>query len=37
MRLFCFWFFDDFRCGVLFFIVELVIYKYKIGKIDVNW
>ena len=24
-----FWFFDDFRCGVLLFIVIGVIYKYK--------
>ena len=24
-----FWFFGDFRCGVLLFIVILVIYKYK--------
>ena len=23
-----FWFFGDFRCGVLFFMVTLVIYKY---------
>ena len=28
-RLFCFWFFGDFRCGVLLFMVILVIYKYK--------
>ena len=24
-----FWFFGDFRCGVLLFMVILVIYKYK--------
>ena len=24
-----FWFFGDFRCGVLVFMVILVIYKYK--------
>ena len=24
-----FWFFGDFRCGVLLFTVVLVIYKYK--------
>ena len=24
-----FWFFRDFRCGVLFFIVILVIYRYR--------
>ena len=24
-----FWFFDDFRCGALFFMVIHVIYKYK--------
>ena len=28
-RLFCFWFFDGFRCGVPLFIVIRVIYKYK--------
>ena len=26
------WFFGDFRCGVLFLFVILVIYKHKIGK-----
>ena len=26
-----FWCFGDFRCGVLLFMVILVIYKYKIG------
>ena len=26
---FLFWFFGDFRCGVLFFIVILDIYKYR--------
>ena len=25
------WFFGDFRCGVLLFMVILVIYKYKNG------
>ena len=24
-----FWFFGDFRCGMLFFMVVLVIYRYK--------
>ena len=27
-----FWFFGDFRCGALLFMVIHVIYKYKIGK-----
>ena len=27
-----FWLFCDFRCGVLLFIVILVVYKYKKGK-----
>ena len=27
-----FWFFGDFRCGVVLFMAILVIYKYKIGK-----
>ena len=31
-RLFCFSFFGDFRCGVLLFMVILVMYKYKTGK-----
>ena len=26
---FLFWFFDDFGCGVLLFMVILVIYQYK--------
>ena len=28
-RLFCFWFFGEFRCGALLFVVIHVIYKYK--------
>ena len=28
-RLCCFWFFVDFRCGALLFMVTHVIYKYK--------
>ena len=32
-----FWFFGDFRCGVWLFIVILVIYKYRIGKIDIEY
>ena len=31
-----FWFFGDFRCGALSFMVILVIYNYKIGKIIVK-
>ena len=31
-----FWFFGDFRGGVLLFMVILVIYKYKISKIVVK-
>ena len=31
-----FWFFGDFRCGVLLFMVILVIYEYEIGKIVVE-
>ena len=27
-----FWFFGDFRCGALLFMVILVLYKYKIGQ-----
>ena len=27
-----FWFFGDFRCGVVFFMVIFVKYKYKNGK-----
>ena len=33
---FLFLFFGGFRCGVPLFIVILVIYLYKIGKIDVK-
>ena len=31
-----FWFFSEFRCGVPLFVVILLIYKHKIGKIDVT-
>ena len=31
-----FWFFGDFRCGVLLFMVILVIYKYKKVQIVVK-
>ena len=27
-----FWFFGDFRCGMLLYTVILAIYKYKISK-----